>query len=163
MNKPSAAEQLYIGYRDKVASYINSHISCIQDREDVLQQVFLNAVEAFDRFDESRASVGTWLYAITKNTVIDYYRRKSRQPEQTELHEEMFSDTEDFMPDEDMLETLADALEKLPERERNILILRFYYGMSAKDTAERVGVSYANVRFLQHTALKKLREYMDID
>ncbi len=160
MNKLTAAEELYNGYRDKVSRYISSHISSIQDREDILQQVFLNAVEAFDGFDESRASVGTWLYTITKNTVIDYYRRQSRQPEHTEFNEELFADEK---LDEAMLDTLADALEKLPERERNIVILRFYYGMSAKDTAERVGVSYANVRFLQHIALKKLREYMDAE
>ena len=55
---------------------------------------------------------------------------------------------------------LAAALEKLPERERNIVILRFYHGLSARETANRVGVSYANVRVLQHGALRKLRRYL---
>lgn len=158
--KPNA-EELYKNYRDKAARYISSHISSIQDREDILQQVFLNAVEAIESFDESRASVGTWLYAITRNTVIDYYRRKSRQAEQQEFNEELFAEKTDSAVSEEMLETLASALEELPERERDIVILRFYYGFSAKETAERVGVSYSNVRFLQHIALKKLKEFFE--
>ena len=53
------------------------------------------------------------------------------------------------------------APEQLSERERSIIVWRFYHGLSARETAEKADVSYANVRFLQHRALKKLRDILE--
>ena len=165
-------EALYETYRDPVARYIGARVQNPYDREDLLQQVFLNAIAALDRYDPSRAAPGTWLYTITRNAVTDYYRRRSRSPEPTELEEldrmeqpqdasPLSGDVESRLLTQETLEELAKALEQLPERERDIVIFRFYDGLSAQETAQRVGVSYANVRVLQHNALRKLRRYLD--
>ncbi len=163
MNTVITPQELYEKYHAKIERYIYAHINNEHDRADLLQQVFLNVIEAFDSYDPERGSPGTWLYTITRNTVIDYYRKCSREPTAVEFDESLIAAEDSDLPalTEDMLDTLADALECLPERERNIIIYRFYYCLSAKETAERVGVSYANARFLQHTALKKLRRYFE--
>ena len=44
------------------------------DAEDLVSDVFLKAYEKYPTFDADRASVSTWLYTITRNTVIDYFR-----------------------------------------------------------------------------------------
>ena len=168
MNTAITPETLYRDYHEKVERYISSHVSDMQDRADLKQQVFLNAIAALDAYDPSRAAPGTWLYTITRNAVTDYYRRRSRSPEPTELEEldrmeqpqdasPLSGDVESRLLTQETLEELAKALEELPERERNIVIFRFYDGLSAQETAQRVGVSYANVRVLQHNALRKLR------
>ena len=166
MNAVISPEELYVNYRDKVMRYIGSHVFNEHDREDLLQQVFLNAVAALDGYDPARAAPGTWLYAIARNTVTDYFRRGGREPF-TEEWDEAYGDEADGGAEpeaqlltQETLEALAQALERLPERERNIVIWRFYHGLSAREAAERAGVSYANARFLQHQALKKLQTYL---
>ena len=167
MNALISPEELYVNYRDKVMRYINSHVSNEHDREDLLQQVFLNAVAALDGYDSSRAATGTWLYAIARNAVTDYFRRSGREPLAVDEPDgEVYggaydgAEPEERLLTQETLEALARALEQLPERERNIVIWRFYHGFSARETAEKAGVSYANARFLQHQALKKLQQYL---
>ncbi len=154
-------EELYNAYREKVERYICSHVGNEHDRADIVQQVFLNAISALEDYDPERAAVSTWLYTITRNAVIDYYRILEKTPLSADDDELQLSLSEERPLSEETLETLADALEQLPERERKIIVLRFYRGYSAKETAEKVGISYANVRFLQYAALKKLRRFLE--
>lgn len=155
-------EKLYLDYHEKVERYIASRVTNEQDREDLASRVFQNVISALDSYDPSRAALGTWIYAITRNTVISYYREKKREPELVEIEQlAAAAEAEEHLPTSEMLEALAEALEQLPERERLIIVRRFYYGLSAKETAEKAGVSYSNVRFLQHRALKKLRDILE--
>lgn len=155
-------EKLYLDYHEKVERYIASRVTNEQDREDLASLVFQNVISALDSYDPSRAALGTWIYAITRNTVISYYREKKREPELVEIEQlAAAAEAEEHLPTSEMLEALAEALEQLPERERLIIVRRFYYGLSAKETAEKAGVSYSNVRFLQHRALKKLRDILE--
>ena len=155
-------EKLYLDYHEKVERYIASRVTNEQDREDLASRVFQNVISALDSYDPSRAALGTWIYAITRNTVISYYREKKREPELVEIEQlAAAAEAEEHLPTSEMLEALAEALEQLPERERLIIVRRFYYGLSAKEIAEKAGVSYSNVRFLQHRALKKLRDILE--
>lgn len=165
MSSRITPEELYQDYRGKVEGYISARVSNVHDRADLVQQVFLRAIQALEDYDPARSAPGTWLYTITRSTVTDYYRRSGRQPDFAdfeELEEVTAASTgaEEQVLTNEMLEALAAALEKLPQRERSIIIFRFYHGLSAQETAKRVGVSYANVRFLQYSALKKLRQYL---
>ena len=163
MNTVITPEELYSDYHIKVARYISAHIKNEHDREDLLHQVFLKAISSLDKYDPSRSAPGTWLYAITRNAVTDYYREKAHEPVPVALDESAILPDKgyDHVFMQDTLEALASALEQLPERERNIIIYRFYHGLSAQETAKLIGVSYANERFLQHSALKKLRQLLD--
>lgn len=128
-------EQLYLDYRGKVEGY---HVQNEQDRQDLAQQVFLNATAALDRYDPARGAIGTWLYAITRNAVIDYYRERKHEPLPAELDESAIPDEAyERMLTREMLDALAAALERLPERERNIVIWRFYHGISPQEIAKK--------------------------
>ncbi len=165
MSSRITPEELYQDYRGKVERYISARVSNVHDRADLLQQVFLRAIQALEDYDPARSAPGTWLYTITRSTVTDYYRRSGRQPDFADFEEleevtAASAGAEEQVLTNEMLEALAAALEKLSQRERSIIIFRFYHGLSAQETAKRVGVSYANVRFLQYSALKKLRQYL---
>lgn len=155
-------EKLYLDYHDKVERYIASRVTNEQDREDLVSRVFQNVISALDSYDPSRAALGTWIYTITRNTVISYYREKNREPELMDMEDlAAIAEAGENAITGEMLEALENALEQLSERERGIIIRRFYHGLSAKETAEKAGVSYSNVRFLQHRALKKLRDILE--
>ncbi len=149
-------EALYREFYGKVRGYIYSKIDNYHEAEDIASNVFLKIYEKIDSFDETRATLSTWIYTITRNTLTDYFRTRKISNEIPETLAED-SSLEDNVCNADMLEKLADALETLNERERNIIILKFYSGITLKDIGERIGVSYTYVKVLYNNALKKLR------
>lgn len=162
MSDVISPEKLYLDYHDKVERYIMSHVADRQDREDLVSRIFLNAIAALDSYDPSRAAPGTWIYAIARNTMISYYRERKRETELAKMQEQSaILEAEGNLLTNENLEALAAALEQLSEREHSIIIWRFYYGLSAKEAAQKAGVSYANARFIQHRALKKLRDILE--
>lgn len=152
-------EKIYRDYHGKVCGYIRSKINSAQDAEDLTADVFVKVFEKLGTFDESKASLSTWIYTITRNTLTDYFRTRKVF---AEIPETMETDTsvEDDVCNAEMLETLAKALETLDERERDIIILRFYSGKTLKQITAQMGISYAYGKVLQNKAFEKLRKYL---
>lgn len=155
-----AKENIYRDYHSKVLGYIRSKINNLQDAEDLAADVFVKVYEKYDSFDDTKASVSTWIFTITRNAVIDYFRTSK---DYDEVPETIAADTsvEDEVCNNDMLDSLAKALRNLEERERDIIVMRYYEGVSLKDIADKMGISYAYVRVLQNKALQALREYLE--
>ena len=156
MTATAEFEALYTEYRSKVLAYIRSHISDSADAEDLCSDVFEKALRAADRYDAEKSAPGTWLYAITRNAVIDYYRR-ARPTE--ELPEELSDDAlpEDRVMQEALLEELAEALDRLPDELTDIIVLRYYDGLPLTEIAERMDMSYGMVKIRHNKALSLLR------
>ena len=150
-------EAIYREYHGKVMGYIRTKISSPQDAEDLTSEVFLKVYEKLDSFDESKASLSTWIYTITRNTLTDYFRTRKVFSEIPETIEDDAS-VEDEVCNAEMLETLASALETLDERERDIIILHFYSGKTLREISSQMGISYAYVKVLQNKAFEKLRK-----
>lgn len=153
-------DRIYRDYHGKVLGYIRSRINSAHDAEDIAADVFLKVYEKLDSFDESKASVSTWIYTITRNTLTDWFRTRRAFAEIPETQEDGFS-VEDEICNAEMLEKLAAALESLEERERSIIILRFYSGKTLKEISEQMGLSYAYVKVLQNKAYDKLKNYLE--
>lgn len=153
-------ERIYIEFKDRVARYVRGKVGNEHDSEDVVSDVFVKVFNGLSDFDENKASLSTWIFTITRNAVIDYFRASKRL---CELPEELYSedDTEQNLINTEMLERLADALERLNERERNIIVLHYYGGRTLKDIAEAMGISYSYTKLLHGGALKALRKHID--
>ena len=107
-------------------------------------------------FDPAKASVSTWIFTITRNTVIDHYRRSKPS---AELDEDLSDDTEldESLLNNETLSELAGALRALPEELRDIIVLRYYDGKPLTEIAEMMGLSYGAVKLRHQSALVKLR------
>ena len=159
------AGALFRAYGDRVLAYARHHLGHNQDAEDAAARVFMKVHEKWNTYDAGRGAVSTWLYAITQNEVRGVLRRRVRSREADGFEGwDSLADTgpapEETLLTEEHLNALADALETLPERERDILLLRFYSGLPSKEVAVRMGLSDSNVRYLQSKALQKLRGLM---
>lgn len=151
-------EKIYREYYSKVYGYIRSRINSTQDAEDLAANIFLKIYEKLDSFDETKASLSTWIFTIMRNALTDYFRvRKVYE----EVPETLSDDTsvEEEVCNAEMLETLAKAIESLDERERDIIVLRFYSGKTLREIADKMGISYAYVKVLQTNALKKMKNF----
>ena len=158
----TTAEQttLYTAYRGKVLGYIRARVPNREDAEDLCQDVFEKAFRAADRYDTEKAAPGTWIYAITRNAVIDYYRRN--RPSE-ELPEDMADDAlpEDAVMQTALLDALAAALETLPDELTDIIVARYYDRLPLTEIAERMGLSYGAVKLRHQKALLLLRTAME--
>lgn len=80
-------EEMYRRYYASVYKYIYEKVSHRQEAEDLTNEVFLSCLKHFKRFDSSRASAATWLFAITRNRLKNYYRDKKSM---VSVDDEMF-------------------------------------------------------------------------
>ena len=150
----AAAEDIYLAYQDKVSAYIRGKVDHHQDAEDLTAQVFEKVYGKLHTFDETKASLSTWIYTVTRNTVTDYYRTRRVHVDIDELYS--FPAPEQ---DRDVLDTLADALMTLKTRERDLILLHYYKGLTLKEVADKMGMSYINAKVIHKKALSGLRNF----
>ncbi|MBQ6258024.1 MAG: sigma-70 family RNA polymerase sigma factor, partial [Clostridia bacterium] len=113
MNAPGW-EEIYAAYSGKVMGYIMARVQHRADAEDLCADVFEKVFRKMDQFDRSKASLSTWIFTITRNTLIDHFR-KNKPTE--ELDENLSDDGEVEAPllEQETLSELAAALNLLPQ------------------------------------------------
>lgn len=154
-------EAIYPEYADKVSAYVRGKIANPHEAEDVTSSVFLKVYQKLDTFDPTKASLSTWIYTITRNTVTDYFRQQRLQLEYTEHTDAELNELSAPQGNgEEQLELLADALLALKERERDLILLHYYKSYTLKRVAEMWGMSYINAKVIHKKALNNLRDKM---
>ena len=154
---PSDLEDIYAAYSGKVMGYIMARLQSRADAEDLCANVFEKVIRKWDEYDREKASVSTWIFTITRNTVIDYYR-KTRPT--AELDENISSDeaVDDDLLKEETLSELAAALKKLPEELQTIVILAYYDQKPLTEIAQTMHLSYGAVKLRHQKALAMLKK-----
>ena len=149
------AEQIYLRYHDKVRAYVRGKIQDPHDVEDLVSAVFMKIVQKLDSYDPAKASVSTWVYTITQNTVTDHFRTRRTM---VAMEDYMLDEHPETLTD-DALDSLADALLTLREKERDLIVLHYYTGYTLKTVAEMMGMSYINAKVIHKKALESLRVF----
>jgi len=126
-----------------------------EDAEDAVQEGFLRAYQALDRFDSAQ-SFGAWLNRIVANAALDLSRRrKVRAAEElSDTHPDVFRDPAE---DRELRERLQSALATLPERARAVLVLHDIEGFTHAEIGELLGIPGGTARSDLHHARQKLK------
>ncbi len=148
--------ELYKEFYHKVSSYVRSKVP-FGEVEDVVSNVFLKVYSNLGTFDENKASLSTWIYTISHNTVVDYYKGEEKRPLSLDDHLTYVSERKDM---DDMLDSLSDAMEKLNEVQKDVVILHYYYGLQHTEIAKKLNLSPANTRKICSLALESLRFFL---
>ncbi|MCG7606398.1 RNA polymerase subunit sigma [Mycolicibacterium sp. (ex Dasyatis americana)] len=151
--------------RPIVVRYVRARVGATErsglSADDVAQEVCLAAITALPRYKDQGRPFLAFVYGIAAHKVADAHRAAARnRAEPTDVVPERFSlDTgpEQTALDTESSERMARLLAVLPEKQREILILRIVVGMSAEETAEAVGSTAGAVRVAQHRALARLK------
>ena len=149
-------EQIYTDYHNKILGYILSQVNDYNLAEDLCSDVFVKVYEKIDTFNSSKASFSTWIFTITRNKLIDYYRQRKVM---VEIPETLAYEEEDDEPKPEDLETLSKALDSLNDREKKIIVKHYYNKEKLKDIAIELNISYAYVKILHNKALLELKKY----
>ena len=149
------AEQIYLQYHDKVRAYVRGKIQDPHGVEDLVSAVFMKIVQKLDSYDPTKSSVSTWVYTITRNTVTDHFRTRRTLM----ALEDCMADEAPEELNDGVLDSLADALMSLKEKERDLIVLHYYSGHTLKTVAEMMGMSYINAKVIHKKALESLRAF----
>lgn len=126
--------------------------------EDLVQEVFLRMVQALPRF-EGRSSFGAYLFGIARNVMREYQRGRERQTDAAPLLDDDFAtglDLEAKLADGQTLELLLDALHAMPADAQDLLLLRYFEGLTLAELAEVFEIPVRIVTSLLHHARTRL-------
>jgi len=127
--------------------------------QDLTSSVFEKAWKSRDSFISGSSKA--WVYRIARTTLIDYWRKKKDLSIDESTTNELVSNevsVDEALDYETMIASMQLAVDGLPKEMRQIIHLRFIQGLSSKQVAVQLNISEANVRIIQHRALRKLRE-----
>lgn len=124
-----------------------------QSAEDLFQEVFLKVFRSLPQLREPER-FRIWLFRIAVHQARRFLGRR-RPTFSIEADEQAASRPE--APDDDLLEALREAVDLLPERQREVVLLRTYRGLSYEEIARCLAVTEENARANYYQALKKLR------
>lgn len=173
LDRQQAIHQTVQKERGRLLNFIRKRVPDDADAEDLVQDVFLQYANNYDLVNPIR-QVTSWLFTVARNKIIDFYRKKrpinlsqlaapqtAADEEAPYLEEIYFEDTND--PGQELLrhsvwEALQEALEELPEDQRQVFIWHELEGRSFKDIAEETGASVNTLLSRKRYAVLRLRE-----
>ena len=155
-------EDLYRSSRDDVYSYVSGLLRDRSAAEEVTSTAFERAYRRWSKFDPERGSPRAWLFGIARNAALDELRRRGRQAEMVGEHIDPDSPSAVDEAEAGLRRAaLASAVATLSPRERELVALKFFAGLSNREIAAVIGVSESNAGTRLHRVVNKLREACD--
>jgi len=134
--------------------------SALGDRalaEEAVQETFLRAWRAAGRYDPAIASLRTWLFAILRNVLIDLVRARSVRPPLAEAEAREAAEPEDALERAMLAWQVEEALRRIGDQHRQVLIEVYYRGRPYAEVAGHLGVPEGTVKSRVYYGLRALR------
>ncbi len=152
-------QKFYQEHLGQIYRYVYSRVGNREEAEDLTSQIFIKAVRGIDR-ERGALSMQHWLFQVARTTIADYWRVHYRVSVSS-LDELLEAGWEGPAEEAVTLESVRPEervrriLQALPEHYREVLTCRFLLNLSIRDTAQKMGLTEANVKVLQFRALKR--------
>jgi RNA polymerase sigma factor (sigma-70 family) len=160
-----AAAVLVRRYQARVYGLALTIVGVAATAEEVAQDAFLRAWRFAGGYDPRRGAVATWLLTITRNAAIDTVRLRRDQPYQPDLVLALLdgqcADTggEEAVADADRVRA---ALRQLPREQAVAVVMATFYGLTAREIAERESVPTGTAKTRIRLGLARLRERLEV-
>ncbi len=165
---PQALSLLYDRYARLVFSLALRIVRDVDLAEDVTQEVFWRVWEKAHQYRPERGSVRAWLLYITRNRALDVLRRRKRRPLSAD-HLPEADDPQVVLADpgpEEMAvqdweqQRVRQALARLSEEQRTVLLLAYFEGLSHREIAQQLGLPLGTVKSRLRAAVQSLRRLL---
>jgi RNA polymerase sigma factor (sigma-70 family) len=155
----------------RLRSFIRKNVADTTEAEDILQDVFYELLQTY-RLMKPVEHVTAWLFRVARNRMIDFFRRRKPDSLNQPVSAEEDGDTlllEDLLPSSEagpeadyarslLLDALEDALEELPQAQREVFIAHEVDGISFKELSAETGISVNTLISRKHYAVLHLRK-----
>jgi RNA polymerase sigma factor (sigma-70 family) len=155
-------------HEPRLRSFVRRRVLDAMDAEDVLQDVFYELIQAY-RMMKPAEQMTAWMYRVARNRITDLFRRRRGVSLNEPVSEENGAQTlEDLLPSPDagpeavyartvMLEALDEAIDELPEEQREVFVGHELLGRSFKELSEETGVGVNTLLSRKRYAVLHLR------
>ena len=151
-------DELYRAHAAEVYRYVYAVLGNVADAEDVTQTTFVNALRALERGQQPRKPAN-WLITIAHNLIRQRFRQQQTRPHPVELDRDVPTpEADDHGPS---IDDLVRALQRIPETQREALVLRELEGRSYKEIASILGVSVTALETLIFRARRSLADELE--
>jgi RNA polymerase sigma-70 factor (ECF subfamily) len=163
----AAGDELVTRYHPALIRYLHRLGGSDHMAEELHQQTWLSVLDHIDRFDPASSAGGfkAWLFRIATNKTNDHWRSRGRERSATEglklVTDEELPASSDRLESTQEQEKLKTAIQKLPDAQRQVLMLRYYSNMKFVDIAQMLGCPLNTALGRMHKAVQKLRVLME--
>ncbi|MFT5818866.1 MAG: RNA polymerase sigma-70 factor (ECF subfamily) [Crocinitomix sp.] len=147
-------EHVWNDFKAELFGFIKSRIQSQELAEDLLQEVFIKIHANLNSLDEG-ANLVSWIYRITRNTIIDYYRKKKRLVYQEDIEDKFPEESEEST--KDLSSCLLSFIKELPEKDQDLLNKTAFGSLSQKEYAASLNMGYSAVKSRSQRAKEKLK------
>jgi RNA polymerase sigma-70 factor (ECF subfamily) len=144
---------LYVRYADDVLRYVASFVRDHHEAEDITQNVFAKLMSAIKKYEHRDVPFDAWILRVARNAALDHLRAKRAIP----TEEVRVADTGSAQTSLDRGRALRQALEQLPDDQREVLVLRHIVGLSPVEIAGTLDKTESSVHGLHHRGRRSLR------
>jgi RNA polymerase sigma-70 factor, ECF subfamily len=150
--------QAYAAHADELFGFAMRSLGDRGLAEEAVQETFVRAWRAADRFDPELGSLRTWLFAIVRNIIIDLSRARAARPRPTDEIEEAAEE-----PFEQALLAwqVEEALRRIGEVHRHVIVETYYRGRPYAEVAAELGVPEGTVKSRVYYGLRALRNALE--
>ncbi len=152
----AAVAPIYLEYEAKLRGFVHKRVKDSDEANDILQQLYVRLYKNCEQLPEVR-NLNAWLYQIARNAVYDYYREQGRNmplEDESQLEEQLGHDT----PQQESESLVLPLINMLPAEYAEPLRLSEIEGISQKEIAERLGMSYSGAKSRVQRGREKLKE-----
>ena len=155
--------RLYDIYADRIYRHIYYRTSSLEDARDLTQEVFIKAWRGLPKYKRTKIPFLGWLFTISHNRVIDYYRTKKYHayPNNEIIMEDRENSPEKLAEEQFTQQEVRRAILQLSEDHQQVILMSFIEGFEYSEIAAVLNKSEGNIRVIVHRALKRIREIMD--
>jgi RNA polymerase sigma-70 factor (ECF subfamily) len=144
---------LYVRYADDVLRYVASFVRDHHEAEDIAQNVFAKLITAIKKYQQREVPFEAWILRVARNAALDHLRAKRAIP----IEEVRVVDSGGAQIRLDRGRALRQALEELPDDQREVLVLRHIVGLSPTEIAGTLDKTESSVHGLHHRGRRSLR------
>lgn len=152
--------QLYDIYVDRIYRHIYYRTNNAEDARDLTQEVFMKAWQALPRYRRTKTPFLGWLFTISHNRVIDYYRTKKDHAylDDVCIVQDPGANPDQLAESRFTQQAVRRAILQLPEVQQQVILMSFIEGLEYSEIAAALGKTEGNIRVIVHRALKKMQE-----
>lgn len=143
-------------FSDQLLGFIKARVNNPVNAEDILQDVFVKIHQKSKQLSD-KDKLASWVYQITRNSIIDFYRKKKLPISDSEIFNEKIEE-EDQKLNPQFVKCLMPFIDQLPEKYRDALNKTVYGDLSQKEYAKELGISYTALKSRVQRARKQLKE-----
>ncbi len=159
---------LYKAYYSKISRYVSAKVNNREDAQELVEDVFIKVNQCYNLFDETKSQIGTWIYNIAKNVLIDHFRKVKQQmvsinvgdsDEDSEYVEHVDVVDTNLNPLEALVQAekvkvIKDSFKKLNKLEKQLITLYAINGLSYNEIVDKLDIPLGTVKGTIHRARK---------